>query len=736
MKSFCKTVLVFILLAGVSAAQSLLTGSVNDEKGQPLYAANVYIESVGVGTATNLSGEFTISIPSSPDSVTIRVSYIGYITKYLSIALPAEVPPVISMEPDYIRLGDVVISETRESAYLKDSPVKIEVIPRREIDRLFAVDFTEVCEFTPGVKVQNNCGVCGTTDIRINGLEGQYTQMLINGFPIVSSLGTVYGLMGINASNIKQIEIVRGPGSILFGPEAVAGTINILLKNPSNLPGLMVSGSLTDYQKSLLSVTGNMRRGNVASSLTADYSFNKRRIDINRDNFTDAPLFERFSVINQWMADLGNSSVYLFGRYYYEDRFGGEMGWKQNLHRGGTKVYGESVFTNRFELLGGYMHHISPASDLKINISGSAHNQDSYYGSNYYYGDQKIAYGDVIFTQRRGVLTTYSAGAALKYEYYDDNTPATASPVNTQINSPSENAVYSAFFQAEHRFSDLISALAGIRYNYHSVHKSILQPRLSLRLDLSESSSLRISGGTGFRNVNIFTEDHSALTGAREVVIQSDLKPEKSINGSATFVQDLDFGNQYARIEVNAHYTRFSDKILPDYNTDQTKIIYKNSAGYTISNGVSLSFEYQFLFPARLKLSYDFLDTYTMEENVRKETEFNPGHSFNVLADYDFESIPLEINISGKITGAQKMPEITGEFARPLYSPAYSVWDAKLTWSYSRVKIFAGINNLFDYTQDSPLIDPGNPFGDNFDTIYIYGPILGREFILGFDIEI
>ncbi len=207
-----------LFFISTSFPQTTIHGIVFDEKSNPLYSVNVFVESLKIGTSTNFNGEFEISLPGTYKQVILIISYIGYHKKEVTVSLPQHEKLEIKIEQDLIKLGDVVVSESRKNSYLKNSPVKIEVIPAREIKRLFATTFTEVCEFTPGIKVQNNCGICGTTDLRIQGIEGQYTQMLINGFPIVSSLSTVSGsplckcLLKLSSESILCITATKNQG--------------------------------------------------------------------------------------------------------------------------------------------------------------------------------------------------------------------------------------------------------------------------------------------------------------------------------------------------------------------------------------------------------------------------------------------------------------------------------------------------------------------------------------------
>jgi outer membrane receptor for ferrienterochelin and colicins len=716
------TLLLFIAFAQLTFSQQMVRGKVSDENEKPLYGVNVFIPELQTGAQTNFNGLFEIkNIPSSENKIEIHFSYIGYMKVVKEIDLPQKEEVNIILKPDPVQTDEVVITENREGVFLRNSPVKIEVITTKQIEKNYSIDLTQAFQYTPGVKVQNNCGICATTDLRIQGLEGQYSQILINGHPVISNLGTVYGLMGINSSNIKQIEIVKGPGTILYGPEAVSGTINVILKDPSDLPAYSYKFEGTTHLEHAFSVSGVQKWDNTATSLIIDYAGNYNRIDENEDGYTDVPLFNRYSFMNQWISDFNeNTSLKIFGRYYYEDRFGGQMNWNRKIHRGGSEVYGESIFTNRGEIFGGLTNKLSDALELQINFSGVYHNQNSFYGNTFYDADQLTNYVDLLAIHKINEQNTITFGSAYKFDRYDDNSSATI--------RPSKSHIFSLFSQDEFKLNDHITTLFGLRYNYHNIQKGIWQPRASLKISPAPLTALRISFGTGFRTVNLFTEDHAAYTGARDVVIAEALNPERSLNTSVSFIQNFDLLSQFIKFEVSGHYTEFSNQIIPDYDTDVRKIIYKNLNGHSVSRGIETSFSYEnFIFPVKAFISYEFLETYKVEEDIRSDIEFNPKHVVNVQLDYLFRNLDMELNLTGKWVGRQKLPEIAEPFARPTISEPYSVWNINLQKKYSGIILSIGISNIFNYTQPTPLIDPQNPFGDYFDTVYIYGPLHGRE---------
>src|SRR5690606_17179291 len=226
-----------------------------------------------------------------------------------------------------------------------------------------------------GVRPQLNCNVCNTGDIHINGLEGPYTMILIDGMPIVSGLSTVYGLSGIPQSLIDRVEIVKGPASTLYGSEAVGGLINIITKRPGNAPLLSVDAFGTSWGEINTDVAAKFNVGKKAQSLLGINYFNYQNpIDNNNDNFTDVTLQNRISIFNKWNFDRKDNRIFsLAGRYVYEDRWGGEMDWEKK-YRGGDEVYGESIYTSRWEFFGTYQLPVK--EEILFQFSTNGHNQN------------------------------------------------------------------------------------------------------------------------------------------------------------------------------------------------------------------------------------------------------------------------------------------------------------------------------------------------------------------------
>jgi outer membrane receptor for ferrienterochelin and colicins len=236
-----------------------------------------------------------------------------------------------------------------------------------------------------------NCNICSTGDIHINGLEGPYTMVLIDGMPIVSSLATVYGLSGIPNSMVERIEVVKGPASSLYGSEAVGGLINIITKKTVNAPLVFADIMMTSWKEYNTDISFKLKTGKQSAVLTGINFFNfNNRIDNNNDFFTDVTQQKRISIFQKWNFNRQSGKVMnLAGRYLYENRWGGDVRWKPAF-RGGDSIYGESIYTKRVELLGNY--ELPVPGKMLLSFSYTAHLQDSRYGKTVYDASQHIGF--------------------------------------------------------------------------------------------------------------------------------------------------------------------------------------------------------------------------------------------------------------------------------------------------------------------------------------------------------
>lgn len=720
--------------------------------GKPLESATVTVKGKNIGAVTDTAGRFIL--PDVPlGKQTLEVTLIGHLREARVVDVKPGENRVedIELKPVDNSLNEVVISGTMKEVSRLESPVPVEVFTARFFKSNPTPSVFDALQIVNGVRPQVNCNVCSTGDIHINGLEGPYTMVLIDGMPIVSGLSTVYGLSGIPQALIERMEVVKGPASTLYGSEAVGGLINIITKTPAKAPVFSVDAFTTTWGEVNADVAGKFKAGDKVQSLLGLNYFNfQNPVDKNDDNFTDLTLQHRISVFNKWdFQQKGGRALSLAGRYMYEDRWGGEMNWNRSF-RGGDEVYGESIYTKRWEAFGNY----KLSSRLNFMFSGNWHDQNSVYGDTPYLANQNIYFGQLTWGQRAGAHDLL-AGLAYRYTYYDDNTVATF--VNGR-NQPAHTHLPGIFLQDEIRLNTNHTLMLGARYDYNSVHGSIFSPRVNYKWSSDDRSAVfRLGGGNGFRVANVFTEDHAALTGAREVVFLEDLKPETSWNANANLVKKFYMENgTFLNLDGTIFYTYFTNKIIPDYDTDANKIIYANLGGHAVSKGVSLSVDAAFANGLKVLVGGTLMDVYNTEGGEKERQMFAERFTGTWSVGYTFPKQKITLDYTGNLYGPMRLPLLGSLDPRPGYSPVWSIQNIQVVKSFNdRWEIYGGVKNLLNWTParkvpfliarahdpfdkqvifdpaGSPVPTEENPYGLTFDPSYVYASNQGIRGFLG-----
>jgi outer membrane receptor for ferrienterochelin and colicins len=664
----------------------------------------------------------------------VIVSFTGYWVDTFQIAKHKDFQ--FRLRPKRKDLEQVVISGTMNEVQRKESVLPIEVYTPTLFKKTWAPSLLESVNMINGVQPQLNCNVCSAGDIHINGLEGAYTMILIDGMPIVSSLSTVYGLSGIPQSLIKRIEVVKGPASTLYGSEAVAGLINVITKSAGFAPLVKVELSGTSIGEVNLEAATKWRVGNQNALLGINAFYYGLPKDINNDHFTDIALQKRISVFNKWdfkTNSLGKSSLAI--RLFAEDRWGGQTNWSPQW-KGSDSIYGENIDTRRLEVLSSQA--LSKDGKLRLDFSYNYHFQNSYYGVNHFKADQHTAFSQLVWSGSTSKLN-WVTGLPFRFVYYDDNTPATESIEIQKIkNQGSRTFLPGIFAQADYMLSNKWTGLAGIRFDVHNIHGGIWTPRLGFKYKINQDQSIRLSGGSGFRVVNLFTEDHAALTGARQVIIKNNLLPERSWNANAGYQLYINHSKGFSNIEINLFYTRFSNQIVGDFETDADKIIYDNLNGFGISHGLSINYERQLDNGFKAMAGLTWMDVYRMKSQIgdelKRETQlFAPPLSGTFSISYSKKD--WNFDFTGRVNGPMKLPVFPNDF-RPAWSPIYPLLNIQASKRLKHgFEMFAGIRNLLNFIPKDPILRPFDPFdkriqidnpnGFNFDPTYNYAPVQG-----------
>ena len=738
------------------------TITVNNE---PLEAVTVQLESKSLKkwTTSDRNGHYAISLPAGEYRLKIRsLGYIPYDDKVV-ITEEETLSQDVTLKEDVLGIDEVVITATKTKENRKDAPVLVSVTTNRELANVKAHTLMEGLVFQPGLRTEVNCQNCGTSQVRINGLEGAYSQILIDSRPIFGSLNGVYGLDQIPANMIERIEVIRGGGSALFGSNAIAGTINVITKNPtkneaqasivSNLIGGKSGDVVSSFNGSL--VSENYMRGISFHAMQRS----RQSYDDNGDDFTEITRLRNL-----------NAGAKLFNDFTDRHKLTAELNVSNENRRGGNKLdepehladLAESI---RTQMLGGNasFDYFSPAYNHKFTAYTSAERTraDNYYGS--FDGiDIEASSGNYGVTKENiwllgGQHTAYvptgkgnlqwTSGAEYQYDKIAEKRQnPNVLAVNQKANT------FGLFTQADWRISPKIKVLGGVRLdniNSDIMKKSVtaLNPRASVLYNIDENFIARGSYSRGFRAPFFYSEDvHSELQGgeARRVKLADDLKKETSDSFTASFEYNHAHDNHQFVAMIEGFYTALHDRFTyEDAGLENgLPIREKRNSDGAVVKGVNIEVKYspnpKFMLQLATTIqSSKYNSVQNPEENVyTDEILRTPNVYGNLMATYKPRP-NWDINLVTVYTGSMKTTHLKGYIPDTRLETTPAMWDVGVNTAYEfkfpsffPLEVSCGIKNLFNqYQKDFDK-------GAERDADYIYGPSLPRTVFVGLKVKI
>ncbi len=481
---------------------------------------------------------------------------------------------------------------------------------------------------------------------------------------------------------------------------------------------------------------------NKWSNLTAVHSIQPaNRIDRDKDNFLDLPLLTRYMVSNKWKygdenaAGL-NSRIGL--RFLNETRDGGQTNFNSGEHLGSTSIYGQHVGINQPEAWTKTAYRFNDKHQIVAFASAFQQQQKSYFGTVKYNAKQSNVYGNVRheLTYAEHVL---KSGISYRYLNLSEDIAFTDTLLPCTYGGKYNRTEQIPGVFAENTlrlFDDKLTWIVGIRADNHNSFGVQLTPRTLIKWDITPKTILRANIGTGWRTVNLFSENIGLLISSRDIVFAEELQPEKALNTGINITQkfETEDENLSGYFSADFYHTNFQNQIFPDYDTDPKKAIIQNFEGTSISNGFQAELSINVYQRFEFKTGYNFLDVFRKSGDSISLLPFNPRNK--VLSTFSYKPLTekFHIDLNMHWYGKQRLPNTQGnpaEFRRPDFSKPYTVLNAQFTYSFKSFEVYAGCENIFDFRQLQPILSWQNPFSPYFDTSSVWGPTRGREVYLG-----
>ncbi|SFR35068.1 outer membrane receptor for ferrienterochelin and colicins [Robiginitalea myxolifaciens] len=776
MKQLCFFLLCWTSILTAQTGTTSLNGQVTAD-GEPLAFATVFLQGTSVATSADENGRFELVLPNG--EALLIASAQGYRNEKRNLILEGK-PLEVNFEliEDALGLDEVVISATRNRVERRSAPVVVSSIKPRLLTATQSLSLAEGLNFAPGVRVETNCQNCGFTQVRLNGLDGGYTQILLNSRPIFTSLLGVYGLEQIPTNIIERVEVVRSGGSALYGSNAIAGTVNVITKDPV-LNTWEIGSNLALIDGEALDRFITFNAANVSDDLKSGITLygtyrNREDYDANGDGFTE-------------IVELRNTTVGAKAFYRPNDlsRVSLNLNAIREYRRGGDRLNLSPQFTDIAEeldhdtFIGGAEYEVDSRDNTRkfqLYTSASYTNRDSYYGglggartpqdsllANNAFGTTKdLAWVNGLqYTKRFENEDVLTAGAEFNFNTTEDEIPGYERLIDQRVNS------IGGYFQYEWKPTDAFSALLGTRLDNVSVDgdysiggisrevdlsQTALSPRLTLSYQVTDDIRLRGGYARGFRAPQAFNEDlHISSVGGEPqfVILSDDLDTEYS----NAFTGSLNFSKNVNLLQMDFLVEGFYTTLRDPFTLVSTGAVLENGSileevrngegakvfGSNFEFGVSPDPKWRFQLGGTLqRTKYD-------EPQILFESDGTPGETDIVIDEFlrvpDFygyvntawiPSKKFNLDITGTYTGEMTVPLVisdTGFLQLNEVDPFFDV-NIKLETHFDfsdsfMVTVTGGVTNLFNSYQDDFDIGPTR------DSDYIYGPDAPRTVFLG-----
>lgn len=726
-----------LTLPVVLFSQTTFKGHVNSSAGLPVIGADISINNTKESHKTDSSGYFqftnnatslqTLTF-SHPDFNTFIFKY-DTGTSFTIILTPLQV----------VKGAKVSTSSERQSSLIGAQTMKTEIITSGELKKAACCDLAGCFETQGTVQPMTTNIITNAKELRILGLSGVYNQVLIDGIPLIQGLSYTYGISSIPGTLVDNIFVSKGTTSVLQGFESMVGQINVIPKNPDKAERLLLNFYVNSFGENHYNI--NYKHGNSKwrNLLAAQMVQPAQKWDRDNDNFMDLPKLQRYMLYDKLQYGNENKkgfSMTLSARLLSEKRSGGQLNYNPKTDAGSISVYGQNVQFLQAEFYSKSSYLFSATKKLALMVSGLQQQQTSWFGTVHYKAQQYNTYSNLQF-ENTWRSHDFKTGISLRQLQIREAINFSDTLLKRTYNGNYFKIELIPGLFAENTFkwrADIITLITGIRIDHHNQFGWITTPRMMLKYDVSEKSILRMSAGTGWRTVNLFSENTSLMASSRNIVFKEALNPEKSFNWGVNFFRKLKTKKMEGYITTDLYQTRFKNQFFPDYDSDPGIAFIANFTETSIANGFQTDLNLKLFKLVEVKTAYNYLDVYRISNQIKTQLPFNSKHKFLMAISYLPKSKTWRIDLNAHWFGKQRLPDTQKNpdlYQQAKWSKAYTTFNIQGTKSWKKLELYGGIENLFDFRQIRPIVSWQNPFSPYFDTSFNWGPTRGREIYFG-----
>ncbi|MBN1780773.1 TonB-dependent receptor [bacterium] len=694
----------------------------------PLFGAELYWLNTVQGTATDTNGYYHLGKPEPGKPYHLVIRYVAYDNDTLLI-------PADQVETDivltHIHETRNVTIETDAAHHLDhlDVAANTRTLTASGLKTLACCDLSESFENTAAVDVEYSDAVSGAKRIKMLGLAGYYTQILVEKNPLMSGFISPYALESVPGSWMQSIDISKGTSSVTTGYESITGQINVEIKKPEmNAPFF-----LNVYQNSMGKTEGSaIGRKRISDRLSASLliygSRSRKSWDVNEDSFLDMPLLSSLNIMNRWSYETGYSHIQWGVSALRDHRDGGQTQFDFAKHQSTDQKYGFHNRTDRIQLFlkAGFALDHEHSESVGLTVSGFTHAQNAFWGVKAYDADQKNLYSSLTYMKSAGhnkITTGLSLILDDKSEHYQ------------QKEMKADETVPGAFLEYAMIHDSRFTAVAGIRYDRHNLYGDQWTPRFHVKVHLSPLMVLRASAGRGFRHPNVLAENLAILASSKETVFLEALDAEQAWNYGLQANYDFVYHeDKPVSVILDYYRTDFRNQVVVDQEQEIDAITVYNLDGKSYSNSIQAEINTVLWKGLDLTAAWRLNDVRTTYHGQLQELPLTNRDKGLLVFSYTFPGRKWQLDFTSQYNGKTRLPDNTAYpevYRTASHSPAYMLFFGQVTRKIGTWEFYLGVENITGYRQDNPILAWQDPFGPYFNSSNIWGPTVGRRIYMG-----
>lgn len=761
----------FIAAGGTLRAQDI-RGAVRDADDRPLAGASVYWAGTTVGASTDAEGAFLLHRVKGYDRLV--ASYLGYVNDTLRIDEAVQRAD-FALRAEGVELEGVVVEGNLSGNFVKrDGIVKGEMISFAGLCKMACCNLAESFENSASVTVGYSDAISGARQIKMLGLAGTYTQILDENRPIMRGLSAPYGLSYTPGMWLNSIQVSKGVASVTAGHEAITGQINLEHRKPTDSERLFVNLYLDDELRpeANVSTAFPVSRDKKLSSvvlLHGSGDTDVRKMDHNHDGFRDLPRSAQFNVANKWLYAADNGTQVRWGwKFVQESRLGGMLDYRN------TDAMREAMFRDwdwqtegtRMPLYGSHIRNrnangyfkvgmpVGPSvydeaeqDEMRSNLAFVADfdhfDEEAYFGLNDYSGNQNSLALNLMYNHYFTCRSSLNVGVQAHLDYYREtlgnDTPWLGSDRAYDFGRDEEEV--GAYAEYTYAVRDKFSVVAGLRGDYNAFYdRFFLTPRGHVKWNVTPSTTLRASAGLGYRSTNVITDNIGMLATGRELVIPAlgDLdRLEKALTLGGSLTQTFGLVNPGdATLSFDYFRTQFCNSVVVDQEYDAQTIRVYDSDGRSFTDTYQIDFSWTPVERLDIFATFRYTDSrMTIDRpdgtTARVERPLVSEYKTLLNIQYATKFRRWVFDATAQLNGPARIPTQTGDLADSRYSPRYPMFYAQVSRKVGKFDIYVGCENIADYRQEDPILNAANPYDYKFNSMNVWGPLMGRKLYAG-----